>query len=216
MLSKLTLSSFHMLEEGALWDNLELPEGYNKEILVNEILRQGAEFSLLYPDYEFMKYQIGVWSHKFYHNFERWIAAYNFDYEALYNVDVTTTTTDDALNTDNELRNHTNNRSGNSGGQNQANNSRSKAAYDATTLQPVEGGSNSLSTSESFSDSESGSESNSHSWEHSQTITEVKQGNYGTTMSQELLIAEYNAWRINIYQMIAELFVSEFCICIYQ
>lgn len=232
MLSKLTLSSFHNLENGAIWDNLVLPEGYNKDIVVNEILRQSAEFSLIYPDYDFMKYQIGIWSQKFYHNFDRWLKAYNFDYEALYNVDVKTTTTDAAKDTDNELKKFSRNVGGNSVTQSQGKNATTtssdanqfKAAYDASTLQPIgrnsdttsDSTSTSLSTSEGHSESESSSESNSHSWEHSQTLVEVKQGNYGTTMSQELLAAEYNIWRNNIYVMIAELFVSEFCICIYQ
>lgn len=224
MLSKLTLIGMNNYSDGAIWDTLELPEGYDKEIVVAEILRQGGEFSTLYPDLDYMKYMIGIWSRKFYHNFERWIAAYNFDYEALYNVDVTTTTTDDALDVDNELKNLYIRRAGSSngveGGKNTAANSRAKAAFDAETYKNVESttdsSSTSLSSSEYHSDSESASESNSHSWEHSQTITEVKQGNQGITMSQELLIAEYNVWRINIYEMVAELFVSEFCICIYK
>lgn len=224
MLSKLTLIGMSNYSDGAMWDDLVLPEGYDKEIVVSEILRQGGEFSALYPDLDYMKYMIGIWSRKFFHNFERWIKAYNFDYEALYNVDVKTTTTDQAKDIDDELKNLYIKRAGLSNGiengKNSASNSRAKAAYDANNFKNVESlsdsSSTSLSSSEGHSDSESSSESNSHSWEHSQTITEIKQGNQGLTMSQEMLIAEYNAWRINIYEMVAEIFVSEFCICIYN
>ena len=59
--------------DGAIWDNLELPEGYDKEIVVSEILRQGGEFSVLYPDLDYMKYMIGIWAKKFYHNFEQFL-----------------------------------------------------------------------------------------------------------------------------------------------
>lgn len=256
MLSKLTLIGMSNYSDGAIWDDLNLPEGYDKEVVVSEILRQGGEFSVLYPDLDYMKYMIGIWAKKFYHNFDRWIKAYNFDYEALYNVDVKTTREDaikdsgadtkfatslknhngQGLNNTNtqSITNQNNNTL--STGKDQSQDTKSKAAYDASTFQNVEQDSlssssslstsahnsmssseaTSLSTLELSSDSESSSESTSNSWEHSQTTDEWKRGNYGTTMSQELLIAEYNAWRINIYEMVAELFVSEFCICIYN
>lgn len=232
MLSKLTLIGMNNYSDGAIWDNLELPEGYDKEVVLAEILRQGGEFSVLYPDIDYVRYMIGIWSKKFYHNFERWITAFNFEYEALYNVDVTTTTTDAAKDTDNEKKNfdmkrwNTSNEKSDikADGKNNKLSKTDKAAYDASSFQPLSQNSDSavssLSTSEnhslSTSESELHSESNSHSWEHSQTITEIKQGNQGITMSQEMLLAEYNAWRNNIYVMVAELFVSEFCICIYQ
>ena len=224
MLSKLTLVGMNNYSDGAIWDNLSLPEGYDKEIIVSEILRQGGEFSVLYPDLDYIKYMIGIWSRKFYHNFERWYEAFCFEYEALYNVDVKTTITENAKDIDNDLRYRLANRAGLShekqDQKNQLLNQASKAAYDADTFKPVtsdsSSSSTSLSTSEGHSESESSSESNSHSWEHSQTNVEIKQGNQGVTMSQEMLLAEYNAWRVNIYEMIADLFVSEFCICIYQ
>ena len=224
MLSKLTLVGMNNYSDGAIWDDLNLPEGYDKDIIVAEILRQGGEFSVLYPDFDYLKYMIGIWSRKFFHNFERWYAAFCFEYEALYNVDVKTTVTENAKDVDNDLRYRLANRAGLShekhDQKNQLLNQASKAAYDADTFKPVtsdsSSSSTSLSTSEGHSESESSSESNSHSWEHSQTNVEIKQGNQGVTMSQEMLLAEYNAWRANIYEMIAELFVSEFCICIYQ
>lgn len=224
MLSKLTLVGMNNYSDGAIWDNLILPEGYDKEIIVSEILRQGGEFSVLYPDIDYLKYMIGIWCRKFYHNFERWYAAFCFEYEALYNVDVKTTVTENAKDVDNDLRYRLANRSGlsheNQDQKNQLLNQASKAAYDADSFKPItsdsSSSSTSLYTSEGHSESESSSESNSHSWEHSQTNVEIKQGNQGVTMSQEMLLAEYNAWRANIYEMIAELFVSEFCICIYQ
>lgn len=240
MLSKLTLVGLNNFSDGHLWDNLNLPEGYDKEIIVAEILRQGGEFPVLYPDLDYLKYMIGIWSRKFYHNFERWYEAFCFEYEALYNLDVKSTITENAKDVDNDLRYRLANRNGLSGQkedsknweinqvQNQAVNQAGKAAYDADNFKPITSESTSsstsnstsnstfLSTSEGHSESESSSESNSHSYEHSQTIEEWRRGNQGVTQSQELLLSEYNAWRANIYEMIGELFVSEFCICIYQ
>lgn len=216
MLSKMTIAGFHNFSDGTLWDNLRLPEGIDKDTFINEVLRQASEFPLLYSDFDFMKYQIGEFSKKWYHNFERWHAAYTAQYEALYNVDVKTTFDDNAKDTDDDLKHFDMKRFGKSEGKNQGHDNRGKAAYDAVNYANVESTSESTFSSLSSSDSEYHSESNSHSWEHSQTSEEWKRGNYGTTMSQELLLAEYNAWLFNLYEHMAEIFVSEFCICIYE
>lgn len=208
MLSKMTLVGLNNFSDGHLWDDLELPEGYNKEIIISEILRQGGEFCVLYPNYNYLKYMIGMWGKKFYHNFERWYDAFCFEYEALYNLDVKSTITEATKDKDEDYKKYGLARLNRSSGMSSA----SKAAFDADTYKPISSDSNSFSTSES----ESHSESTSHSFEHSQTIEEWRRGNQGVTQSQELLLSEYNAWRANIYEMIADLFVSEFCICIYQ
>ena len=98
MLSKLTLIGIHNYSKGAIWDDIDLPEGYDKEILVNEILKQCGEFCLIYPDQDFLKVQIEQFFKKWYHNFDRWMKANNFDYEALYNLDVKSTVTEEGEN----------------------------------------------------------------------------------------------------------------------
>lgn len=216
MLSKLTLIGLHNYTSGKIWDNLELPEGIDKDILVNEILRQNGEFPVIYPDPEFLKIQITYWSKKWYHNFERWVAANTKQYEALFNVDVTTTTTDEVKDNGADTKNFNMQRSGSNNGGSNGTAENKKAAYDTSTYQPVTYDSTNSSTSLSTSESEMHSESNSNSWEHSQTMVEVKQGNQGITMSQELLLAEYNAWLFNLYTQIADVFASEFCITLYD
>lgn len=243
MLSKLTLIGMHNYTKGAIWDNIMLPAGIDKDVLCNEILKQCGEFPLIYPDDEFLKAQIQMFFKKWYHNFERWYAAYTEEYNALYNVDVTSNITEHGVNEANSAsegsvsagtsRNgaSTTNTSGSgiSNGNNSETTNRSKAAFDASTLQLTEQDSStantSLSTSEtsSLSSSENASESSSSensesmtsSSEHTITTDERKYGNQGVTMSQEMLLAEFNAWRFNLYSQIADIFASEFCVCIY-
>ena len=191
MLSKLTMIGFHQYSKGHLWDNLELPEGIDKDSFINECLRQGGEFPLLYSNLDFMKAQIGEFSKKWFHNFDRWKKAYDFEYEALYNVDVTTTTTEDGTDYKKVV--------GNSGGTSTG----SRAAYDSNQFQPVD-----KSTSNANS-------TNTDDGEHHIVTEEIKRGNQGVTMSQELVLAEFNVWYWNLYQHMAEIFVSEFCIPIY-
>lgn len=223
MLSKLTLIGMHNYSKGAIWDNMQLPEGIDKEILVNEILKQGGEFCTLYPDQDFLQMQIQMFFKKWYRNFERWAKAYEFEYEALYNLDVKNTRTEEGENyengskTSNDSRSTSGNTSGSSSGSNE--NIHQKAAYDSATYQPVDkdNGTSSLSTSGNSSETSSsnGTEVTSGNSNHQITIEEYRRGNQGITMSQELLLAEYNAWRFNLYTQIAEVFVSEFCITVY-
>lgn len=223
MLSKLTIVGLSQFSPD-IWDNLSLPEGIDKEVFISEVVRQGGEFSLIYPDADFMKYQIGEFSKKWYHNFERWYQAYNFEYEALYNLDVKSTITEEGHNEEEGEKNTTDSRrdtsssSGNSSGNNS--NTHSKAAYDSQIFQPTEKdeGSSSINSHNSGENTSNGSgnEKTNASSNHSVVTEEYRRGNQGVTMSQEMLLAEYNAWRSNIYTMMAEVFVSEFCVCIYN
>lgn len=227
MLSKLTLIGIHNYTNGAIWDDIELPEGLDKDILINEILRRNGEFPVVWPDADFLKIQIDFFFKKWKHNFTRWVEAANKEYEALYNVDVTTTTTEEGTNEANSAtsgqNNGTINRSGSSSSNGSSGNTstESKAAYDSNTFQNVrqvvDNGTTSLSTSET--DSETSSATNSESMtsnsEHEILTEEYKRGNQGLTMSQELLAAEYNIWLFNLYNQIADIFASEFCVCIY-
>lgn len=223
MLSKLTLVGIHKYTKGAIWDDVLLPDGLDREILINEILKQSGEFSVLYPDADFLKVQISQFFKKWYHNFERWVAAYNFDYEALFNLDVKSTTTEEGQNfengskTSNDSRNVSASNSGNSVGSGE--NIHQKAAFDSTSFQNIERDINSSNMSTSGNSSESitgsGSEITSGNSNHKIVTEEYRRGNQGVTQSQELLLSEYNAWRFNIYNQIADIFVSEFCVTVY-
>lgn len=218
----------HNYSKGAIWDNLVLPEGIDKESFVNEVLRQASEFSLLYPDLNFLTYQIGEFGKKWYHNFERWYKAYNFEYEALYNLDVKSTITEVGNNKEDSSKSGASNSgrnasgSASSNGRNSEDTNHYKAAYDSSnpviTENDSTGATTSLNSSEQNSETSSStnSESMTSASEHSITTEEYRRGNQGITMSQEMLLAEYNAWSFNLYQHMAEIWVSEFCICIYN
>lgn len=95
--AKLTMLSFHrwMTEhDNDLFKNLNIPEGIDKDNLVNNILLEGADFEVLYSDPIFMSNAIGIWSAKWYRTFEKWLAVLSKEYDPLqnYNGDETTTT----------------------------------------------------------------------------------------------------------------------------
>lgn len=227
MLSKLTLIGLHNYSNGAIWDDIELPEGIDRELLINEILKENGEFCLIYPDLDFLTIQIKLFFKKWYSNFEKWIDVLTKEYEALYNVDVTTTFEETGDNEENSATSGRNNSSRNtsaSGGSSGTSTNISdklKAAYDAATYQPIERESSTGTTSLNSSEtgSEIGSSTNSESMtatsEHTINTEEIKRGNQGITMSQEMLLAEINVRRFNLYNQIADIFASEFCITLY-
>ena len=225
MLSKLTLITLHNQSNGAIWGDIDdyIPVGVNKEVLINEILKEDGEFCIIYPDPEFLRVQIRIFFMKYQPMLTKWINVLNEEYDPLFNVDVRTDYSEEGSNSEDSSSSSltATTRSSNGSGSSSGNsgNTHSKAAYDASTLQTTEGdsGSTSLSTSENTSESSSSynSESMTASQEHNIEREEWKRGNYGTTMSQELLLAEFNARRFNIYNQIADLFAGEFCITVY-
>lgn len=59
-----SLSIYGLYEyNNQIFDNLTLPEGMNKDDLIPLILTECSDFALIYPNYDFMKMLIGVWSH---------------------------------------------------------------------------------------------------------------------------------------------------------
>ena len=58
-----SLSIYGLYEYNSqIFDNLTLPEGMEKNDLIPLILSECSDFALIYPNYDFMKMLIGVWS----------------------------------------------------------------------------------------------------------------------------------------------------------
>ena len=98
-LAKLTMISFNsylnqMYDGQTLFDLLTLPEGIDKEDLVDNIMLQGGEFEVLYSDPVFMREAVGSWGRKCYNTFLRWITAQNIQYNPLENYDRNESITD--------------------------------------------------------------------------------------------------------------------------
>lgn len=55
--------------DNTLFDNFNLPSNVDKNVLIDNLLMECAEFEILYPDASFMKNAIGQWSIK---ELDRW------------------------------------------------------------------------------------------------------------------------------------------------
>lgn len=203
-----------------LFKYLRLPSDYDKETAVDTILMRGGEFPVLWANPEFVQLMIGVWSAKQYDTFERWMIAWKSEFNPIHNYDryeewqdkrnsehsANNTTTDEGTTT--------------SSAEDEANttNTTNVSAFDASTLQPREqtvgettGSSNTEGTS-SNTRQEERAEDTSEESEHTAHIY----GNIGVTTSTAMLTEYVNFFQdYNVYEMLADAFIKEFCLMIY-
>ena len=88
--------------DGTLFDNLTLPNGYNKSTFIDTLLLEHGEKCVLYTDPDFMKFSIGAMGRKWYHELERIYQTLTADYNPLYNFDRNETYFDQIYGTNSE------------------------------------------------------------------------------------------------------------------
>ena len=221
-MAKLTLIGMYNFDD-TLFEYLTLPDGIDKETLVNNILLQSGDFEVLYPNLDFLKMSIGAWSKKW-PTFERWQKALSLEYNPLENYDRQEHWTDNrniAGSASGETSgSESGSSSGTTSGTTGSTTTNKVSAYDSgntlTTRDQTEiTGSDSTSNSGQSSTQSSGSHSDSHSasddLEHSGRI----HGNIGVTTSQQMLASELELGYWNIYEKITDIFLTEFVLPIY-
>lgn len=73
--------------DNTLFDNLSLPDGYDKDVFINSLLLEHGEKCVLYPNPDFMRYSIGVISNKWQLELERIYQALTAEYDPTWNYD---------------------------------------------------------------------------------------------------------------------------------
>lgn len=203
-MAKLTLFSVYSYLNGHNIDLFEsfsnMPEDIDKEILENEILIKGGEFGCVYADPDFIKMAVDNWTQKWLHTIERWVKAQNEDYNPLHNYDRYESYTD--------VLGESTHGEGSSGGTDNATNTESKNTYDSDTLH-VSGQSTTGATTTLTSSSDGSTNRTSTHEAH-------LYGNIGVTTSAQMLAESRNVERWALYENIAGLFISEFCVPVYD
>lgn len=212
----------------SVFDLLSLPDGIEKDNVVDNIILECGEFETLYSDPYFMRSAIGVWSNKHYRTFEKWIAALNIEYNPLENYDRQEDWTDTGdENTKSKFTDDTKTETDSSttteGKSEQNGNTEDLvSAFDSNSYQESE--KHVIDTDEEHSDEV---KSNTKLTNDSEQNTEGKKdtidkhtgrihGNIGVTTSQQMLQSEIDIARFNIIQEITNLFMTELCICVYE
>ena len=192
-----------------------LPEGIDKETLVNLILTEGGEFEPLYADADMMKGQIELFVSQHMRTFTRWVKALAIEYNPLENYDRMEDWTDVNHNIESSTGNIKNDSNGNSSSNNTDNTNNSVSAFDDNSMSPHD---SSITSSNSSANSSASSNSNSitsGSSDGNSTHTGRTHGNIGVTTSQQMLQSELDIARFNIYQHICDLFIDELLLAVY-
>ena len=77
-----------------LFKDMYVPEGVDKDVLINNLLQESSELEVLYSEPSFMQFMIGEWSKKMKPTFDKMLEISTAEYNPLYNVDAWETLTD--------------------------------------------------------------------------------------------------------------------------
>ena len=83
---KLTLIGMYNYNT-SLFDNVNLPGGYDKDTFIDTLLLEHGEKCVLYTDFDFLKYSFGAISRKWYLELTKILEALKADYNPVYNYD---------------------------------------------------------------------------------------------------------------------------------
>lgn len=86
-MTRLSILGLNELTNGSVWDRLIVPDGIDRDNLINNILMECAELGLVYTDPDTMKNMIGIWSRKEQINWIQLKKALESEYDPLHNYD---------------------------------------------------------------------------------------------------------------------------------
>lgn len=159
----------------------------NKSVAVAQILIDNAEFELMYPDLDFMKYAISNWSTVNAKKWEKLWYTENIKYDPIANVDAEEKETHN-LKYSRDLNYNINNTGKYSG-------------FNSSTMRDV--------TNQNAANREAGYTDDTG------TLTKERHGNIGVTSTQQLINQERDAADFSIYKVIADDFKKAFCCLVY-
>lgn len=206
--------------DNTVLDGLDVPEGLDRETLIDYIFMECADLELLYPQLPMMKRLIKAWADARAHSWERLYQSTIQKYNMIHNYDRYEDWADNGSRTTNGSR------SGNSSGQERNNtnanssgtSTNSKAAYNTGEGLVVADRNQQSGTSaaQAITDvSNNQQESNTETVADHQVRVGHLYGNIGVTTATQMLTAERELYKWDVYQAIAQEFKERFCIMVY-
>lgn len=233
-MATMTIAGMYQFKNG-LFDNLNLPDGINKDDVVNQILIDGSNFEILYSDFKFMQDAIGLWSNSWYRTFAKWQKALSLEYNPIENYDRMEDWTDSSINKMNrksvENRNLSNSMKSDRNLQSVTKNTGSDtnlhnvSPYDsiayAADSQDIANINNQSATADTGTMTTNGLDSGTitNTGNDSNNTDSIHKGrmhgNIGVTTTQIMLKQELKIARFNLIKQISDVFIKDFCIMVY-
>lgn len=227
MLTKITLQGLDRLVNSGLvqgvadlWDGLTVPEGANKQTLVDAILYRSFEYPVIYMDARTVHDQIKIVSEMYKDSMARTWTALAAEYNPIHNFDRFEESTDDREGSDTRRGQSTQTGTGKSAEtSNDSGTSATGYAGDtATTYNPANKTDTSNAGTVSGTSQTSADTSTTDSGESRDKLTHTGHlyGNIGVTTSQQMIAAEMDMrLKYNWYDTYAQMFTRELCVGIY-
>lgn len=225
--------------EKSLFEYITIPSGIDKDILINTIMNDSANFELLYSNPNYLRFMITNWFKTHYYTFNKWYEALNLEYNPLDNYDryeeyqdsehsnslgkslKSSTTTD--INTGTDTMNSTSTSSDIVAGDT----TEQVVPYEDSTLtdrsktltnnqdNATTTGSTTSTSSANHNGTERYEDNTTSNGNRTLTHTAHLHGNIGVTTSMELIKSQLDLVTFNIIQQISDLFCTDFCVMIY-
>lgn len=193
--------------DNSIFANLNVPNGMSKDDLVVQILTECSDFALIYPNFDFMKMLIGVWSNKEQKIWENLYMSENIEYNPIENYDrnesITRIVNTNAEGTSNGTALNTSGDNGET--------TSGQTAYDSNTFKDtsrVQANSNSNSQSVN-------SESVKNNSRGTETVINHTHGNIGVTTAQQMIEGFREVSKFCTYDYIVQSFKDRFCVQVY-
>lgn len=212
--------------DNTLFDGFNVPEGVVKQIAIDAILMRTRELEIIYPDFTYMKNKITIWSNKYQINWKKLYDTTVLEYNPIENYDrmedwtdtddeTSTSARDNTRNTTNTVKSTSTNEVMNSVNvtdQNTAFNAGlADHAKQITDGDTTENGS--ITNTETGKDTENENVNGGRTGRH--TRVGRAHGNIGVTTSQQMIQSERDLVIFNLYDVIAESFIENFCLMVY-
>lgn len=184
--------------DNSIFDLFVVPDGMNKELIINNILLECAEMEIIYPESDIMKNAIGLWSNKQLESWTRMYKAMQLEYDPIYNYDRFEEWLDSNEATTHSNSNSTLNRKGSNKHQVNAFNS----GITDSNIDTIDN----TDTDNTNTNSE-----NTNIGAHSGHLY----GNIGVTTSQQMLQSEIDISKFIVTDYIIDQFKERFCLLVY-
>jgi len=196
--------------DNSIFDGLSLPDGIDKELLIDRIMIRGGEYESVYTSVPFLKSAISNWSATHRHLIDKWLEVYNKDFEPLENYDRIEDWTDDEDNTTKGTG--TTKGSDKAHAQGNVIGTNTVSAYNSNNL-VNDNGTTQGNTTDTTSSTQTDSTTQSNDITHSKHSGRVH-GNIGLTTSMQMYESFWNLMREygDIYNAIATLFLQDFVV----
>lgn len=201
-----SILGLYSLDE-SIFDNMEIPDGLDKDVLIAEILAECSDFTLLYPDGDFMKMMLGMWSKKEKLVWEAMQKSVELEYNPIENFDRYETVTRNVEGKGHVIDDGYSKRTGDESAS-------TKNSY--TSFNSIEAKENNRVESEVDSADETESTNISDS-ENSgtETVESHLHGNIGVTTAQQMIAGYREISNFTVYQFIVDSFTKRFCLQVY-